>query len=339
MMTKAYPPFYFPTQVILVDDNKKFLRHLSVALPKDMVYTPFFEPDVALNYIIQSEQESLSSCLMDDFENRRDLGTISRDFSFDHDILSSFFRRKKRFTEVSTVITDYSMPVINGIELCRGIENKFTKRVILTGVKAEEEAVRAFNDGAINSHLLKGEYDILEDVRNATLNYKNQYFLDMCEHINVYLGKTHFLNDTAFSKYFSSVIEEKNIVEYYMAYPGKLLCFDNKGKHYLLIVETHETLFYQTEVAKERKAPDDLILKLDTGSFVTFFETKDCYYNSKIDDWDQCLYDIETNIEGDDIYVCTLLESPKLHSINLEDIHSFDDFKDYHFDIWTSGGI
>ena len=55
----------------------------------------------------------------------------------------------KRFAMKTVVVVDYSMPNMNGLEVCKALEDLPLKFIMLTGKAEPETAIEAFNDGLI----------------------------------------------------------------------------------------------------------------------------------------------------------------------------------------------
>ena len=50
-------PFYFPTQVVLIDDDPDFLEGVSLMLEKDQSYRLFKSASEGLDYVNQAHQQ------------------------------------------------------------------------------------------------------------------------------------------------------------------------------------------------------------------------------------------------------------------------------------------
>src|SRR5690606_26705254 len=147
-------PFYFPTQAVLVDDDPDFLDGISLMLDKSLSYRLFQSASAALKYVNEAHKhvQFLQRCytsyktgpLESDSLSHIDIGKLH------HEVLNGF-----RFQTCSTVIVDYSMPEMNGLEFLMSLKNPFIRKVLLTGQADMELAIKAFNQQLIDQFIDK----------------------------------------------------------------------------------------------------------------------------------------------------------------------------------------
>lgn len=168
-------PFFFPTQVIMVDDDPDFLDGISLMLDKNTSYKLFQSASEALDYANQShKQVSLQErCYSNYKTGPQDSDSLSH---VDIGRLYEEIYNGDRFQTSSTVVVDYSMPEMNGLEFLMELKNPFIKMVLLTGQADIELAIKAFNKQLIDQYIDKHD-PRLKQVLNSTISvFSEQYF-------------------------------------------------------------------------------------------------------------------------------------------------------------------
>lgn len=107
---------YYPTSIILVDDNKKFLQSLRLRLSD---YSCFFydNPKEALEFLNNSYnfEPFINRSLLSDEDKHIEQSLAGLNIKkIHHEIYNS-----NRYQEISILFADYSMPYVNGIEFCK----------------------------------------------------------------------------------------------------------------------------------------------------------------------------------------------------------------------------
>ena len=105
--------------------------------------------------------------------------------NFDINGLHQTVYNHNRFSEISTLVVDYSMPSMNGIELCQQIKkiNKEIRIIMLTGEADQTLAVNAFNAGLINKFIVKNNADIVGATLESVLQQQKDYFLSLSDSV------------------------------------------------------------------------------------------------------------------------------------------------------------
>ncbi|MDR0678398.1 MAG: hypothetical protein LBF44_02575 [Holosporaceae bacterium] len=232
---------FFPTTVVLVDDSASFLDSLMevISIP-NVTFKKFNKPSEALKYINDVSGVNRLDCsdlAIGGEEGTSDWKSILLNINCLHREIYSF----DRFSRISTIVVDYSMPEMNGIELCSGINDKSIQKVLLTGVADEKIAIEAFNGGHINRFVKKGvdsfETETVENINKSIYQYFKTHTDDISRHLSVY-DKTH-LKDPIFANFFFNTCLSRTYVEYYMLDTlGGYLFLNSKGQPSLLSVLT-----------------------------------------------------------------------------------------------------
>ncbi len=265
-------PFYFPTQVVLLDDDPDFLDGVSLMLNRDLSYKLFQSANKALDYVNHAHQhvQFLQRCYTSYKTGPAESDALSHiDIGKLHlEILNS-----GRFQTCSSVIVDYSMPEMNGLEFLMKIRNPFIKKVLLTGQADMELAVKAFNKQLIDQFIDKHDPRLKLKLNAAIATFQEQYFSGSFKLItDPIIANNHdgFLVDAGFQHYFQELREQLDCVEYYMIdnpHNGFLL-MDSDGKRQCLLIYTAEALEEHAEMLAEAGAPMELQAKVKAGELL-----------------------------------------------------------------------
>jgi CheY-like chemotaxis protein len=271
-------PFYFPTQAVLVDDDPDFLEGISLMLNKSLSYKLFQSASSALKYVndahlqVKLTQRCYGSYktgpLESDSITHIDIGKLHLE------VLNAF-----RFQTTSTVIVDYSMPEMNGLEFLMNLKNPFIRKVLLTGQADMELAVKAFNQQLIDQFIDKHDPRLKQKLNATILSFQDQYFRRSYKLITDPIlanNEDAFLVNPEFQAFFEEVRRQLKCVEYYMLdvpHSGFLLV-DADGNRQCLLVYTKEALNEHYQQLQEVGAPADLLSEVKSGAVIPIFDTQ-----------------------------------------------------------------
>lgn len=308
-------PFYFPTQVILVDDNPDFLDGVSLMLDKQLSYRLFQSASAALDHVNQSHKQVnfLQRCYSNYKTGPQDSDSLSH---INIGKLHEEIFNKARFQTSSTVIVDYSMPEMNGLEFLMAMKNPFIKKVLLTGQADMELAIKAFNKQLIDQFIDKHD-PRLKQVLNSTINnFEEQYFRHSFKLItDPIIANNHdaFLTDAKFQQYFDELRRKINCVEYYMIdvpHSGYLMV-DNLGKRRCLLIYSQQSLQEHAELLAGIDAPAALLRAVRDGESLPAFDDQDETLSRDhpcIRDWQRHYHPAVRVGAGKPFYVISLAE-------------------------------
>lgn len=319
---KTLLPIFSPTQVILVDDNPQTLKGLKSTFDQNMVICKVFDnPFEAIEYI-----NNVSDNILHPTQSGESLlsGNIE---TFYEDIYSP-----TRFQKISTVITDYDMPGMNGIELCKNINSPHIQKIILTGAASEKLAVEAFNSKIIDYFIQKSDIDLLEKLENLVMQNQEKYFASITNNLMQivsyedldYLG----INDTVFIEFFHALIKDKKVCEYYLLDSlGNSLFLSEDGKVSALFVFDDRLMMDQENMIPEEECNKNKELLQDihlNKKAICYYEFKD-HTEYKPSDWKNFVYPL-SRLEGRQTYYWSYV--PTLPYFDKDKVISFNQYKD-----------
>jgi CheY-like chemotaxis protein len=254
MFKESIPCCYFPTNVIIIDDHPKFSNNLSLALADHFHSQSFTSPEDALAYL-KEHSNKLTTLFTkhlsasDHYEPSAvvvgvDLGSMFKEVS----------GKDIRFDRPVVLIVDYAMPEMNGLELCGRLADLPYKKIILTGEADNDFAVEAFNLGKIDRFLKKGGPNYLDKIKSYVQDLNISYFTELSKGISDMLSEAgnSLLRNKAFIEKFNDVVEQFNIVEFYlMDDTGSYLLLDQKGNKIEFIVKSEEDMVSFRELAED----------------------------------------------------------------------------------------
>ena len=257
MKQNKIPCYRYPTETILVDDNKNFLKTLQFALGSRYKCRPFENPEKALSYIAQSTSQ-LKTAISRYIPEIEDLEDHRRSLIVDIANIHKEIYNKDRFKEIAVVVIDYGMPSMNGLDLCKKIKNTTKnplKLIMLTGEAGYDIAVEAFNNGLINKFILKSQGEYVNAVAEAILDLQEEYFFDLSEPIRRLLqpAAQKLLETPEFIEIFNKMTTQNNIKEFYILDDSfSILFMDDQGSTPVsLIIRTEEDMDMQYELASD----------------------------------------------------------------------------------------
>ena len=236
----------------------------------------------------------------------------------------------ERYSHISVAIIDYDMPEMNGLEVCRKINDVEIKKILLTGKADEKIAVEAFNNGLIHHFIQKSNADVDKHVNDAVKKLQLDYFNDLTRPFQIAITdrKTAFLGDDKFSNRFSDLMRENNLVEFYLwDNPMGILMLDARGNTEFMFVVPEEVMRTQYDMALACEAPGELLNLLQDGNHIPCFPTPDGYYSSDCQpNWRDYLYPAEFTCGNGNNNLCSLVSPAPSHLLDTTRIVPFEKY-------------
>ena len=292
--TKSIPSFYFPTQVMLIDDDPGYCQYMVHNLSLDHVtnFLPSAHAPDALDILngCREADDLVAKLVQEGEESEWEHRAIDVNI---YDQYKEIYNAS-RFNRFSVVVVDYEMPSMNGFEVCRQIDSPYIQKIVLTGEADEGLAIRAFNEGLIDHFIRKQSNTLLEDLEFAIQAAQHKYFCKLTETItNAVTRHTHPVSAIAvpeFRNYFFELIQTYNIVEYYLfESTGSFLMVDAEGNHYGLFASTPEQFELVLEQAKLEDAPQNIIQDLRQFKQILCYHHRDNVKLPQVSEWGKYL--------------------------------------------------
>jgi CheY-like chemotaxis protein len=305
-ITLKIPLCFYPTQVILIDDNSEFLATLSLALSKQFNVKPFTDTALALKYINEQEREIKLTEASDTPKPEGDSEVWVKQVLSRQNI-KRFDEFKAR--EVSVVVADYSMPSMNGIEFCERIQNSSIRKILLTGYATSTEAVKAFNNNTIHYYLKKNDENMLQELEETIHQLQHKYFNEISSSIKAEAidSGTPFFADLELARYFKKSCEGLDVIEYYyLTNPSRFALKTKDNRTFLCIIYTADDITEHLQVIKEEGGPDSIYAAIKSHAFIPYFPTADGYYEPGIKNPENNIHPADT-IKGKTNYYCAVI--------------------------------
>lgn len=326
MSKLAIPSFSFPTTIWFIDDNIEFLKSVAIGLsPETAIYNFYSDSKKALS--ILNERHG-------DFNPASGLVSQVDEEEFEHRTIDVNVRdlylmmyNKNRFNKVSTVVVDYHMPGINGIEFCRSIKNPNIQKILLTSIVDEKKAIEVLNEGLIDGFIRKQSPNIMELINQSIKQAQVRYFLQLSQIINQIANFSKdetALFEPGFIELFYKICHEFKAVEFYLTeWLGSFVFLDSFGNNFGLMTRTKEQISSFCESSQAESAPAEVLALLKKSSHIL------CYHNEKNHSlpeghmWEQYLF-LSKKVFKNNQYLCSY--APQMFDIKKEKLISFDRF-------------
>lgn len=319
---------FFPTTIVLIDDSRSFLSTLVETFSfSNATFKKFSDPVNALEFInSRSDNNRLD---VSDIVSVDEYGASERQsLMVSVNRLHREIYNPERFSRISTVVVDYAMPAINGVDLCSRIRDKSIQKVLLTGVADERIAINAFNEGYINRFIKKGANNFEEDVQ-ASINrsiyqYFNLYTEDLSRHLSA--SDKARLKDPIFANFFFNTCLNKTFVEYYMLDSfGSYLFLNQSGKASLLSVLTEAEMQTLVDIGVDSgEITKDVEEGLRSREYMLVYHNRTGTL-PPIDQWGNFLKPAR-RLEGYQIYYFAFADSSAL-DVDTDKVYSFENYK------------
>lgn len=328
----SLPIYHHPSLTVLVDDSDNFLRSLSFQLDPTLASKAFHDTSSALAWLrFQSghpcESEAALSASFDTYPQKTAQCSVALDLDQIHRI--SF--QARRFMTPSVLVVDYSMPQMNGVELCEAVRHLPCKKILFTGAADEKVAVDAFNRGLIDRYIKKSDDNALDRLEFEISALQQEYFSARSEPLRdlLALHSYSFVSDPAVVALVRELVAQHGIVEHYLyPDPAGLLMYDTDGRAMLLAVETEAGMNAHYEIACDNAAPQSLLDALAERRVIPYFHGGDGMYTEAFSDaWHKYIEPAQV-CRGQQTYYWALFTLGP--GVIAQDTYSYNDFLRTH---------
>ncbi len=331
--TQRIASCYSPTTVLLVDDSQKFLTNVTSLLDsKIAIFKTYKDPGAALHFVKNDYKFNpfTERCLLRPEERQRD----TRNIEVDVRAIYQEIYNPNRFMQISIIIVDYQMPGMNGIELCQQINNRYIKKILLTGEADEKIAIDAFNKGIIHKFIRKDAADFSEVLNSAIKELQLEYFQDLSEIVINSITKNpeypnSCLDDPVFTRFFYDLCQKHEFTEYYLVDAlGSFLFLDSAGKPSWLAMKDEDNVrgaIMNAEMS-DVDVPNSILEPLKKHEKIVFLFS-DEELRKDPSEWLPYLHSAK-KLVGRETYYYAFIEKAKLYNIHPEKILSYKAYLD-----------
>ncbi len=324
--------YYYPTTVLLIDDNQRYLLGIKSGLNKKKAsYALYNDPTAALNFLTHEYQADLLAqrCISSIEEEERDHRTIDVNIS----VINKEIFNPDRFNQVSVIVIDQEMPGMKGLDLCKKISNSSIKKLMLTGEATNEQAIDAFNNGVIDRFINKNSDNFNQILNDTVFELQQEYFKDLSATIisSIIHNYAHHplscLDDPVFIEHFNHLCQKHQFCEYYLADAnGSFMFIDFNGKPSWLVVKDEQAMHateFDAEVS-DIKLPNKTMNSLKNREKVLYLHNDDDWFVTA-DEWEAhgFLHPVK-RIEGNkQHYYLAYVDNPTTYSFEPNTVFSF----------------
>lgn len=326
MSKQAIPSFFFPTTVLMIDDNVEFLKSVAIGLPAEAAtYNFYSDPRMALKLINEKYHgnavaDGLVNLIDEEEFEHRTLDVNVRD-------LYKIMYNRSRFQQISTVVVDYHMPGMDGIEFCKSIKNPNIQKILLTSIVDENKAIEVLNEGLIHTFIRKQSPNVMQLLSQALSQAQKRYFINLSQIVQQVIScsaEESALADPAFIELFYKICHEFGAIEYYLSeFLGSFVFLDADGKHYGLFTRIRDQIDFYCESKEAESTPKDIIAKLREAKQILCHHNENNFALPDGRVWEQYLYDA-VKIKGKNEYFCAY--GPDMYDIRSAKLLSFNDY-------------
>ncbi|KPJ68089.1 MAG: hypothetical protein AMJ43_01410 [Coxiella sp. DG_40] len=329
MNTNNTSCFYFPTTVIIVDDNQSFLSNIVLKLDRKIPFLLSSEPGQAVE-ILRNNSRALdfaNQAINYIYDEEIDLDQVGEIISINIPSIHRQVYNPKRFSNISVVLVDYLMPNINGVEFCRKIQDLPIKKIMVTGVADHKTAVSAFNEGIIDKFIVKDVHNVFEEINNAITELQKSYFNDLSR--NLIRKAIDCLNNQSVAKVFNFLLKKYRLLEYYLVESsGSFLCLDLDANPVWFVIKSDKELKEYLNIAYDNYAPNNVISALTNKTHIPFlFSEKE--KKLPVSKWVKYLFPAKM-IEDDKTYYYAVIKQNNF-SLNIKNIKSLNSYLSFNF--------
>ena len=308
---KTLPLFYYPTTVLIVDDDKTLLSALEdIFIGKNKTHS-FFSALDCINFLKDYIVPSYHQKLLQSIDNENGILLQNSPVDFDVTSLSSISNNPERHNEVSVILLDYGMPNLNGFEVAKNSKNQQIHKILLTGKALESEAIEGFNNNLIDRFIQKGREDteekILQYIDELMLSYFNKLSLPLLSHLET--DHSFPQSDEIFINFFLDLCKKRNITEFYLIDKhGSYLCIDKEGKKFFLVIHSDYSIDFWMSLNKDGLS-ETQNADIQSRKRIPFFGMKQEAWEVEQNKWDKYLHASSCLEGGRETYYWAIIES------------------------------
>ena len=286
------PCFFYPTTILLVDDDPMSLDTVSLDLRGHYKTVSFSNPNEAIDFLTDKSSAFRGRLLSN---------------QLNHSVLE--FRKElynaKRFEDVLIAVIDYDMPDKSGFDVWQHVglndyQHSHQHSYILLTAKRYADFEEELAKSSIGKNFIsKFDPNYLDYLLNSINKLSIDVFQSVCHGIERKLThdsqeQTSFLNEGNFLPIFNAYLKEQDICEGYLFdKQGSLILLDKHANLSWLFVRSEKGVKNSIELAKQYGAPTSVIQSLASKEMILSLYEKEDFESRAHIDWDSYLLTAE----------------------------------------------
>lgn len=326
--------YYHPATVVFIDDKQSFLESILMSLDSNLKAQTFTNAKKAVEYLKNncklSHIEQLLQNLRDkESDDEIEYGNIEHSI-VDIDIMGihKIIYNSERFAVKTVAVVDYSMPDMNGLEVCKELQGLPLKIIMLTGKAEPATAIGAFNEGLIHRFVKKETLNFAEKLQTAIVEMQKQKFYESSEPIikMISASSTSCLGDPFFIEFFNKFCEENKVIEYYLVNEsGCFLLLDVEGKVNWFVIKNEKEMADYQGIAEANLAPQNIIDALKQRKKILFLFTREDE-NVSVTEWDRYMHVAQKFACAEREYYYSYIKDTDVYRLDKDKIVSYKNF-------------
>ncbi len=332
--------YFHPTTVILVDDNKDLIESIGCIIDQGgMSRKEFANPILAYDFLASKHaQYNLAQQCVD---QETDPDSDARNVNINITSIKDGVYNPKRFEHITVLVVDHDMPEMSGIDLCRKLKDYPIKKILLTGVATDKQAVDAFNEGLIDGYISKNDDNMEEKLAQAIAELHRKQLEEESAIIvnNLIYPRPGYekscLSEEVFINLLDELVQKHNICEYYLSTEyGSYVLFDEQGTPSWLVIKDEaemqgDHLLAEDDSSTWRPASTEIINALKDRKLVLHTFSKD---EGRVEaaEWEaKGFLHPATPLQGsEETYYYAYITNPDAHPIDKDKLLSFEAYKE-----------
>lgn len=296
-MSKQFPIIFRKPKIVMVDDDKDFLYSTEEHVKKHGYNViAFSDPELALEYCQMHMHQDIN--IMDEVIDNSILDETNYKFDFQH-LLNEFLKPQ----ELLFLIVDHRMPKIDGIELCKKL-NDFPVKLLLTGVPDLNIAVKNLTTNVINGFQPKSSENKNAELLEHIITFTRRYYFQNSKSLIKSKKFAHF-QSKAFITIIENALKQIDATDYVVISSSGTCLIKGYQKNYILVIHSDESLSEFYKFYEDIPELQHLISSAKNNKLIPFFGICKEPESIEIDEWEKSFY---TSTVTDGFHWCLLDE-------------------------------
>ncbi|MDO8278966.1 MAG: response regulator [Burkholderiaceae bacterium] len=263
-----FPMYRRPGSVAYLDDDSVFLDMLSFSLTELGPARLFSRQDQFLSHLSSEGRVQQADARL----HQNMISAWYRGESLVVQALDYWARSVDRYAALQVCVIDFSMPMKDGLQVCREIDGWHGARVLLTGRADERLAIDAFNEFLIDQFVDKAAPNLWRKLPELTKSLQEK---SLSRHNNIWRAtfseeQARHIHSPEVARKLHHMARYENWVEYVaMGSPFGVLALDADGQASWLQIEMRCDLAWQADQAQHRGLAPDVVAAIRAGSRLT----------------------------------------------------------------------